>query len=213
MSAGRLVEGPPRADLLPREILEQAAVRTTRRLVLLLVLLAIAVVVAGYGGASLVRAGSQAELSAAQQRTAELQASQAEFVEVRQLQRTARETSALVAVPEADRLDWAELIEIAVDALPASAIVGTVTFVADTPTSAVEQDAGPFTSPRIGMLELGIHATELETLNAWLDRMRADPAFSQVRMLSVEGPEGWDATATLSLSPALTSPPAEEAAS
>jgi len=208
MSEPRWVDGPPRADLLPRELLERAAVRATRRVVVLLVLLALVVVAGGFALASLARTSSQATLTAAQQRTVELQSRQAEFAEIRQLQRTARETAALAALPEADRIDWPAVIGVALDALPASAIVGTLTFAADSPTSAVEQDSGPYTWPRIGVLELGLHATELETLNAWLDRMRADEAFSQVRMLTVEGPDGWDATATLSLSPALTSPPA-----
>ncbi len=208
-STGRRIAATPRADLLPREMLERAAVRATRRIVVLLILLALVLVGAGLVGATLLRAQSQAALAAAQQHTTELQAQQAEFVEIRALQRTSREAAALVAIPLADRLDWREIIGTAIDALPASAFVTSADFAADSPTAPVEQSTGPFTASRIGVIELVLHATRLEELNAWLDRMRADPAFSEVSMRTVELVEGWAATATLSIAPELTAVPLE----
>jgi len=207
---GRLVAATPRADLLPKEILRQAAVRATRRIVVLLVLLALVIVGAGLVGASLLRSQSQAALAAAQQRTTELQAQQAEFVEIRALQRVSRQSAEVAAVPLAYRVDWEALIGSAVAALPASAFVTSAEFAADSPTAAVEQTTGPFAAPRIGYLEIQLYATQLEELNAWLDKMRADPAHSEVSMLTVELLEGWSSTATLSISPDLTAVPLEE---
>lgn len=131
---------------------------------------------------------------------------------MRVLQRASRQAEELAAIPLADQIDWEDIIGTAVDALPASAFVAAVTFAADTPTSAVAQLTEPFTAPRIGVIELNLQATSLDELTDWLDRMRRDPAFSDVSMYTVEVVEGWTAMATLSLAPSLTAVSPEEAA-
>src|SRR5690606_25091081 len=57
--ATRWVGATPRADLLPRELLQRAAVRATRRIVVLLILLAVVLVGAGYVATTLLRAESR----------------------------------------------------------------------------------------------------------------------------------------------------------
>src|SRR5690606_13503345 len=112
--------------------------RATRRIVVLLILLAVVLVGAGYVATTLLRAESRAELAAAQDRTAALQTQQAEFAELRGMQRLSREGAELAAVPLADRVDWPDLLGTAVDALPASALLTSATFAADSPLTAVE---------------------------------------------------------------------------
>ena len=208
----RLVGAVPRVDLMPKEVRQRIALRMTRRIVILLVALALAVVIAGIAWAIILRGDARSALEAAREQTTQLQVQQAQFADLRAQQRLARESAELAAIPLADRLDWPDLVAVAIDALPASALVDAVSLVADSPISAVEQPAGPFTAPRIGMIELALQANDLAVLTDWLDDMRARAEFSEVSMLTVQVVEGWTATATLSLAPELTATETTEAA-
>ena len=76
---GLRVGGEPRADLLPPEVHERAKAAKTRRLLGILVVLALVVAIAAYGVATLYASGVEAGVSAAQQKTAALLAEQQKY--------------------------------------------------------------------------------------------------------------------------------------
>ena len=76
---GLQVGGEPRADLLPPEVHERAKAAKTRRLLGILVVLALAVAIGAYGIASIYAAGVESGVTVAQQKTATLLAEQQKY--------------------------------------------------------------------------------------------------------------------------------------
>ncbi len=76
---GLQVGGEPRADLLPPEVHERAKAAKTRRLLGILVVLALAVAIGAYGIATIYAAGVESGVTAAQQKTATLLAEQQKY--------------------------------------------------------------------------------------------------------------------------------------
>lgn len=192
---------PARADLLPREIRSRAESRASRRLAVLLVILAIALVGAGYALVWASSLDAESRLVAAQSRTAQLSQQQAEFQSVRDLQGRVRVASAAARVGSSTAVEWAELVGHITGPLPADASITSLSITMRSPLVSVPPASGPLAAPRIGQIQLAATGSDLGGVLAWLGALKADPRFSAVDVASATGPQGWAVSLTLSVAP------------
>jgi type II secretory pathway pseudopilin PulG len=153
--------GEPRVDLLPPEVHEREKVRSTRRLLGLLVILAIVAVGAGYGFAIIRSAAASAELQAAQDRTQTLLAEQLEYAEASAtagMVDIALEARTLVLSNE---VLWTKLIDEIKRRLPSGATVISATMAAKLPWEPEMEMQGPLRAPRVATVTFVIESPSL----------------------------------------------------
>lgn len=193
-----------RVDLLPKEVRQQAAVKAARRLALLFVVLALAIVAAAYVGVSSLALSAQLQLSSAQARTNELNQRQGEYQSVRALEKLVGTADAAARVGTATAIDWTELVGRITGPMPGGAVVQSASIVTQSPITAVAPATSPIATARIGQIQLSAFGADLTALSDWLDVLRADPTFSSIEVASATQGDGWLVTLTASISPSLT---------
>lgn len=208
----RYVGAVARVDLLPKEVRDQAAAKQTRRTMLLLIVLALAVVAAGFAAVQLLVATSASDLDAANDQTRQLTEQQAAYQRVRALQAANTQADALNRATTATQLDWDALLAEAFTALPASASIDAIALDSQSPLSEPDQTQSPFGQAAIGSIQASIQSGSIDDLTSWLAAVRADPTFSSVTALQTqnqasEGGSSWQLTATLYISPSVTALP------
>lgn len=213
MAAGggpRYVGAVARVDLLPKEIRTQAAVRATRRIVFLLVILAIVVVGAGYGAVQLLAANSAASLASANAQTQALLAKQGEYARVRDLESANDEADALDRVTTATQLDWDALLDEALAPLPGGTVVKGIQLDSQSPIDPLSQTTSPFGFSAVGSMSISLTSPNIDELTSWLATTRANPTFSFITALQTQNSSGWEMTATVYVSPSVTALPTPE---
>ena len=205
IGGGRPVGAIPRVDLLPGEVREQAAARSTRRVMLLLIVLAVVLVGAGFGGAQFLVASSAAGLDTANQQTQQLISQQSAYARVRTLQAAVQEADALDRVTTATQIDWQAMLSEVLAPLPAAVGVGAIQVDSQSPIDAPSQSQSPFGQAAIGTVAIDLTATDIDALTTWLATMRADQTFASVTALQAQNADGtWHLSATLFISPTVT---------
>jgi len=169
-----VVGGVPRADLLPPEIKQdKVAGRQRSNLIAGLVLVVFLVVVA-YGISTFLAIGANASLEAAQKRSSDLLAEQAEYSEVRELQAQLSAAQASLLVASAPEVDWSPFLADFYATLPAGSIIKNVTV---TPPGTVA-----VTSPLYdgGIVEIVAEVTmpTVPDNAAWMGRLQTLPGFT-----------------------------------
>jgi hypothetical protein len=200
-----------RADLLPKEVRDRAAMRGGRRLAVLLIILAAVVVGAGYAFVSTLAVSAELQLAAAQAKTIELNQQQGEYQTVRDLQGEVAIAGSVERVGTATAVGWLDLVNHLVTALPEGADFTALTISVDSPLAAVPVLATPLAAPRIGAIQLTAVGPDLVALTVWLDGLRADPLFSAIDVSEAVDAEGWRVTVAASVSPSLTALPDDDA--
>ncbi|WP_353987305.1 hypothetical protein [Ruicaihuangia caeni] len=163
-----LIIGPPaRADLMPPEVGQRAKARTTRGLMMLAVVAAVGVVVAGYLVAMRYSDITRGALEQAQNRTIELLGEQAKYSEasiletqIDQLQ-TAREFGMRTEVL------WAEVLAPARKQLPPGARLVALDLLTDVPWAAPMGPSGPLRQPRVASVAFQVATPDLPTMTDW----------------------------------------------
>lgn len=199
-----------RADLLPKEVRDRVATRAARRLAVLVIVLAIALVGAGYALAYTSTLSSQAQLATAQSRTTELTAQEAEFQPVREVQQVVAAGSSAMRVATGTAIDWAGLMAHITAPKPGDVQLGAVAVTMQSPISSVAPVGTPLSSPRIGQIQFTGKGPDLAAIANWIDSLKADPTFSGVSASTASDTGGWIVTLTVSVSPVLTAPPAAD---
>lgn len=199
-----------RADLLPKEVRDLAARRAGRRLAVLLLILSVAIVGAGYAFVWTLSLSAQLGLSSAQSRTVQLTLQQGEFQSVRDLQSQVSVLAAANRVGSATAVEWVGLVGALTGSMPTDAEVGTLTLSMQSPINAVPPASTPLATPRIGQIQMTASGSDLVPMTVWLDALKADPTFSAIDVASAIDSEGWVVTLTASVSPTLTAMPTED---
>jgi len=191
-----VVGGVPRADLLPPEIKQdKVAGRQRSNLIAGLVLVVFLVVVA-YGISTFLAIGANASLEAAQKRSSELLAEQAEYSEVRELQAqlSAAESSLLVA--SSPEVDWSPFLTDFYATLPAGSIIQTVTV---TPPGTLASTS-PLYKAEVIEIVAEIRMVSVPDNAAWMGRLKTLPGFADWSPTVVTSEDGgFDVTVTIHL--------------
>lgn len=193
--------GEPRVDLLPPEVELAKKARAQRRILGLLVILAIVVAAAGYGLATVRAAAAQLGLASAQERTLALIAEQSEYAEaarVTQLLSTIEQTRSDSTQAE---IVWAEVMDAITAVLPPSSYASW-TASSRMPWEPELTMSGPLREPRVGTLVFTINSAqtiEATTLVRALDDIEgfADASLDVIELKSDTG--AYQTTVTLNL--------------
>ena len=106
---GLVLSGDPRAQLLPPSVKEREKNRAARRLMGLLVVLAVVIAGASTGAGILLVSQAEARLADAQQRTLDLLAQQAEYAEGARVAGLVVATEQARTMVTANEIDWLAL--------------------------------------------------------------------------------------------------------
>lgn len=193
--------GEPRVDLLPPEVELVKKARAQRRILVLLVVLAIAVVGAGYGLATIRAGAAQLGLLAAQERTLALIDEQAQYAEASAATRLLATIEATRSQATSTEIVWADVFDAITEVLPPN------TYAAWNATSRLPWEpeltaSGPLREPRVGTLILVITSAqpiEATTLVRALDDLDgfADASLDILERVSDDG--AYQTTVTLNL--------------
>lgn len=158
----------PRANLLPPEVALGIKAKALRRLLLLLVVLALVIAGAGVAGSSVLAVTSAVSLAAANDRTASLLAQQAEFVEVRQVTGMIGKATAARQAGMATEINWKSYVDEIQGSLPAGTTITTFAAEASTPIAPYAAPSLPLEGERIGQLTFTGSSASLPDVQAWL---------------------------------------------
>ena len=172
-----IIGGIPRADLLPPEIKNEAKTRGQRRLIVGVVILVVAVVTAGYVGASFLAITASDQMVAANNRTNEILAEQSKYVAIRQFSDQVEIAEAARSVGVSTEIDWGTYLPEVTSRLSADATIDNFSVVSATPTVALPQDAGPFAEPSLAELSFTVSTTGFPDVATWLDSLTSIPGF------------------------------------
>jgi hypothetical protein len=168
----------PRVDLLPPEVHARAKMHALRRMLGLVVVLAVVVVAGGYLFATIRSAAAEAELSAAQDRTLELLAEQGEYSE-------ASAASDLVDAALTDRVTvvsnevpWADVIDAIRRLLPPETTLDSATMTARSPWAQEMVTQGPLRAPRVATITFDVKSPSLLDTPAVVRALATIPGYA-----------------------------------
>jgi hypothetical protein len=165
------VGGPPRANLLPPEIvLKRTQLKTRRRLRFGVLLVAIAVIAASIGVWT-VATVSQAQLAAAQATQQTLLAQQTEFADVKSIQQTNATIKAGQKVGASTEIDWQQYLADLQASLPAGVTMKSISTTSATPMVSFVQSTVPLQGDRIAELTFTVSSPALFSIPDWLDAL------------------------------------------
>lgn len=181
-----IIGGEPRVDLLPPIVKARQRGKVLRRNLGFAVVAVVVLVAAGAGVAFWQAAVSQAQLATVQQRTTELLAEQAKFVEVRQVQDDVDLSMAARQVGASTEVDWKAYLEKIRRALPSDVTIDTVDISAASPLVLFEQPTVPLQAARIATIMITLTSPGLPTVPDWLEEMKALPGYADGSPTSIK---------------------------
>ena len=173
-----IIGGEPRVDLLPPIVKSRQRGKVIRRNLGFAVVAVIVLVAAGSGVAFWQAVLGHTQLAAAQQRTTELLAEQAKFVEVRQVQDDVDLSLAARQVGASTEVDWKAYLEEIRGVLPSDVTIDAVDISAASPLVLFEQPTVPLQSARIATIMITMTSPGLPTVPDWLEGMSALPGYA-----------------------------------
>lgn len=173
-----VIGGEPRVDLLPPVVKARQRGKAVRRALGIGVVAAIVLMAAGIGLATWQAALSQAQLASAEQRTTELLAEQAKFIEVRQVQDDVDLSIAAREVGASTEVDWKAYLHEVRDVLPSNVTIDSVDITSASPLVLFEQPTAPLQAARIATILITMTSPGLPTVPAWLEKFKALPGYA-----------------------------------
>ncbi len=189
-TAGLVVGGIPRIDLLPPEVRARLRSRTVRRGLGVLVVAVVVATGAGTALAMLNAAASASALAAEQARTQDLLAQQLEYVEVTQLANAKAGIEQALLVGSSTEILWPAYMEAIGSTLPPGTAITSINVTSSSPITLVPQPALPLQVPRVATVVLAVSAPDLATVSAWISRLPDLPGFADATLASITPGEG-----------------------
>jgi hypothetical protein len=199
-SAPKLViGGEARVELLPGEIAAKAQAHATRRALVGVVFVAVAISAGGFAFATMIAGQSAAALAAEQDRTTALLREQAKFIEVSQVEDQLATATAAERVGASTEIDWRSYMETVQAKLPDG--VEVVGFAADsaTPLQPYAQSKVPLEGQRIATLVFTATGADLPRVEQWLDALETLQGFADATPGSVSVTDDGSYAATITM--------------
>lgn len=175
-SKDRLVLGaPPRADLLPPELKAEEKLRSQRRGLVGVAVLAVFLVAAGYVYAVFSAQSAASNLAAANAQTQSLLDQKNKYIEVRELSDQRDTIKLLRQVAVYNEVDWREYFVRVATILPPGTNLTTVT---GNVTDLSKAPASPLLKPSVAELVFVAKTTTLPNVSAWVDSLSDLPGFA-----------------------------------
>lgn len=184
--AAIVVGGEPRVSLLPPEIHERQRARQLRGRLLVFIVLAVVVVVAGYSGATYLSLLGQQALDAENQKTSAILIEQSKYSAVQSVSNRLKLTEAAQRVGSSTEIDLAAYLELVQAALPSGTTIGTVGIDAATPVVSYPQATVPLQPTRIATLTFTVETSNLPDVPSWLRALQSVPGFADATPGSIK---------------------------
>lgn len=109
---GLVLGGEPRVDLLPPEVLQATKAKGTRRILVMVAILAVLAMGGGYGVALVRATGAQAALAESQARTLELLSEQGEYADATRYAGLLAATEQTLTLATTNEIIWADIFDV-----------------------------------------------------------------------------------------------------
>jgi hypothetical protein len=169
---GLTLAGEPRVQLLPPSVKEREKSRSARRMMGLLVVLALVVAGAGTGGAFLLTTQTETRLADAQARTLDILAQQAQYSAGAQAAAQVAATQGARQTVTANEVDWLQLTADVLDHLPCDCVTAGLSFTAPAPWEPALVPEGPLRPARVATMTLELESASYATAAEFLANVR-----------------------------------------
>jgi Tfp pilus assembly protein PilN len=173
-----IIGGRPRVELLPPEVIRARAAKVIRRRLALGVVVVLAIVVAATGIVTAGALQAEQQLALEQAHTDELLAQEAEFTEVRSVQRQVELVEAAQQVGVSTEIDWKEYLDQVQATLPSSVKIITVTVDSASPLALYTQATAPLQGARVATVSFTAESALLPDVPAWLNGLATLPGYA-----------------------------------
>lgn len=177
-SGALIIGGEPRVNLMPLEVHRERAATVMRRRLILGVLGALVITLAGSAAATVVSLGAQSDLAAEQSRTPGIVAEQAKYVDVRTVQGQVDEVKAAQQVGVSTEIDWKNYLEGVQAILPGSVAIQSVSITSASPLAIYAQPTAPLQGDRVATVTFEATSSVLPDVPAWLTSLATLPGFA-----------------------------------
>jgi hypothetical protein len=194
------IAGEPRVQLMPPSVRVQAKNRETRRMLVLLIILAMVVVGAGMTWAFTRQLDAAAALAAAQNRTAALLAEQATYADAARVAGLVATTEEAQRMLTAGEVDWAAVMADLKTYAPADVAFSGAILTAPAPWEPALVPEGPLRAARVATVELTIASPSYANAAVFVANVRLNPTVADVTITSstAEG-DGYVTTVSITL--------------
>lgn len=182
--------GEPRADLLPPEVHQKAKARSTRRILGLLVIFALAVVAGGYSAGVVWATQAQTGLVAAQDRTQVLLTEKLTYLEATTIANLLTTVTSARQFGASTEILWDALFDQITSYLPEGVTLVSGTMIGRAPWESEPAPAGPLRSPRVATLNLVVMSSSLPDETTLVRRLAQLPGFADATPDSVAQADG-----------------------
>ena len=192
--------GTPRVDLLPPEIRRHQQSAKLRRKLLTGVLGTVVAVAVGFGGTVVLQLQAQERLAAAQQRTTELLAEQAQYAEVLDVNRRIHLIEAARALGTSREVLWKRILDDYRSALPDGATITSAVLTGTAPWEPVAEPAGPLRSESVAQVAITAVTSDVPDATGWLRRIAELPTIADASLNTIASVDGvWTTTVTFNV--------------
>lgn len=198
-SKSTILGAPPRADLLPPEVLEEHRQRARQRSLWLGVAGTVLVAVVGTGAAFVFNVAAAVDLVSTQDETIQLQEDLGNHSEVRDVKANVATSEEAQRVGGSTDIDWKTYLSNLQATLPAGVVITSVDVETGSPITDFAQPTVPLEGARIGTLTFEATSPALPSIPVWLDGLETLEGFVDAVPNSVEMVEagGYKASITM----------------
>jgi len=182
-----VIGGEPRIDFLPVEIKKRKENRRSRRSLILLVVVAVGVCIAGYVFSAGAALQSQIQLDAARSQTQVLLQQQGEFVEARTVASEIVAAKGAAVVGSATEIMWKKYMKEIVDVLPKDSDIKIFTVVSQTTQELTPVSVIPLEKPRVATVSFGVETTSYALASELITALEELPGYADATATAVVG--------------------------
>jgi hypothetical protein len=184
-SAPAFVPRAPQVNLLPPEVRAARSLSAIKRWLAIGLVVVLAVVALGYGGAVLVRSSADTALASAEDDQMALRAEEGKYAEVPRVLKAITATTDAREVGMATEISWRAYLDAIAAVLPAGMSVDDFTLTGPSPIAAAAVSADPLQGLSIGTLSLQLRSSTAPVTSDLLDALDALPGIDSPWVSSV----------------------------
>lgn len=189
-TSGLVLSGEPRAQLLPPSVREHEKSRAARRMMGLVLVLAVVLAGGGVAWAFLTQAAAQSALAESEQRTNALLAEQATYAEAARLANLVASTEQAQRTVTSSEVSWASLWNELATYVPEGTQIVGIDFLTSTPWEGQLATEGPLRVPRVATVALSFRSESYGAVAPFVERVPALYGFADVSMDSATFEDG-----------------------
>lgn len=167
--------GLPQVNLLPPEVRAARSLTVVKRWLAIALLVVLAVIVLGYGGAVLSRSAADSALASAEDQQMVLRNEEQKYAEVPRVLGAITSTTRAVEAGMATEISWKAYLDAVSAVLPAGMSIDDFTLTGPSPLAAGPASGDPLQGTSIGTLSLQLRSTTAPVTSDLLDALDALP--------------------------------------